>query len=190
MRQNQKQEFNLEDQNKYSMNVGIDARTLSTEGGSKTYAVNLIKELYDINEISLYLFGDKNSDFGNIPCFHPWPRSDILRPFWENISIAPYTRNVDLVHGLKNVAPTTIGCETVVTIHDVFRVPNSILQQTYWELFLPIFIRRASIIITPSEFTKKEIISKYGTDSNSIRVIPHGYNRELYHDQIGFRRRF
>lgn len=41
-------------------------------------------------------------------------------------------------------------------------------------------VKRAKIIIVPSEFTKNEMINIYKTDGKKIRVVPNGYNNALY----------
>lgn len=45
-------------------------------------------------------------------------------------------------------------------------------------------LRHAKVIICPSEFTKNEVMNYFKTDGNKIKVVPNGFNNELYNSNI------
>jgi len=104
------------------------------------------------------------------------PVRSIFRKWWlvglpALLQISP----VDVFHGTNYCIPVFAPCPTVVTIHDL-----SLLAQagTHEEANvergrrrLPIMARRATMIIAPSEWTRREIISRLGIRAERIRVI-------------------
>jgi len=45
-------------------------------------------------------------------------------------------------------------------------------------------LKRASAIVCPSEFTKKEILSLYGGDEKKIKVVSNGFNDQFYNTTV------
>jgi glycosyltransferase involved in cell wall biosynthesis len=81
----------------------------------------------------------------------------------------------DLFHGTNYCVPVFAPCPTVVTIHDLslFMQSHTHEQENVkrGKRRIPIMARRASVIIAPSEWTKKEIIERLGVRPEKIRVI-------------------
>ncbi len=69
------------------------------------------------------------------------------------------------------------GMALVVTVHDLLplRRPDLFTRQTriHTRLYAP-FVRRAHRIITPSEYTRAEVIELLGVASERVVAIPHG----------------
>jgi glycosyltransferase involved in cell wall biosynthesis len=82
---------------------------------------------------------------------------------------------VDVFHGANYCIPVFAPCPTVVTIHDLSLFTQSHTHETdhvkRGKRRMPIMARRASMIIAPSEWTKREIIEKFGVRSELVRVI-------------------
>ncbi|MFZ2299823.1 MAG: glycosyltransferase family 1 protein [Candidatus Moraniibacteriota bacterium] len=70
-----------------------------------------------------------------------------------------------------------------VHIHDVsFRAHPALIGWTdrlFLSLLIPRSLRRAALIIAPSQFTKDEIVRYYGIDSAKITVIPNAIGEEF-----------
>lgn len=163
------------------MKIGIDARTLSTAGGSNIYATHLIEELNKLNEpLEFQLFGNRSQKFENLPNVDPRPRSSPSRFIWENFSILPYMDELDIFHGIKNVVPPSSECKTIATVHDSFKYMDRLVGQVYWGVFAKRYMQRSDHLITPSAYTKSEIVEEFDVDCGSITVIPHGYNSDLF----------
>ncbi len=105
------------------------------------------------------------------------PVRSIFRKWWliglpSFLQISP----VDLFHGTNYCVPVFAPCPTIVTVHDMSLLAQSGTHESEnvrrGKRRLPIMIRRAKMIIAPSEWTKQEIIRHLGTKPEKIRVIP------------------
>ncbi len=166
------------------MKIGFDARTLKVNGGSRTYAYNLINEI--INEhkdIEVVLFG--GDQIQNYVSINPFPQNELFRPVWENLSILPYMKKkkLDIFHGLKNVAPYFSTTKTVITVHDITPLlfPSLLPLKTriYWNL-IKHNIKKADKIIAVSNTTKKDIVNNLKIEGSRISVIYHGVSGDFY----------
>lgn len=76
-------------------------------------------------------------------------------------------------------SPRLLFCNSVVTIHDLSYVhyPDEFLQKDLYQLtqWTRYSVNRASVIISVSEATKKDIIQTYGFSSNKVNVVYNGY---------------
>lgn len=104
------------------------------------------------------------------------PMRSIFRKWWliglpTMLQISP----VDLFHGTNYSVPVFAPCPTVVTIHDMSLFAFSHTHETNnvvrGKRRIPIMARRASLIIAPSESTKREIVKYLGTPAEKITVI-------------------
>jgi glycosyltransferase involved in cell wall biosynthesis len=105
-----------------------------------------------------------------------FPTRSVFRKWWmiglpSLLLISP----VDVFHGTNYCIPLIAPCPTVVTIHDMSLFAQSQTHEqanvTRGKRRMPIMARRSSIIIAPSEWTKKEIVNYLGTRPGKIRVI-------------------
>jgi glycosyltransferase involved in cell wall biosynthesis len=82
---------------------------------------------------------------------------------------------VDVFHGTNYCVPVFAPCPTVVTIHDLSLFTQSYMHEEAnvkrGKRRMPIMARRASLIIAPSEWTKREIIERLRASPEKIRVI-------------------
>ena len=89
-----------------------------------------------------------------------------------------------LIHGPANALPLVgLGLPGVVTIHDL-----AIYDHPEWfpggqwfatRVVVPQSIRRARLIICPSEATKRATVRLFGVDPDRCRVIPHGVETDF-----------
>jgi glycosyltransferase involved in cell wall biosynthesis len=105
-----------------------------------------------------------------------FPVRSIFRKWWlaglpAMLRISP----LDVFHGTNYCIPVFSPCPTVVTIHDL-----SLFTQTHThesenvargKRRIPLMARRATRIIAPSEWTKREIMEHLGIREDKIRVI-------------------
>ncbi len=113
-----------------------------------------------------------------------WPLSKLwtqLRLSWEF-----------LVHGRPDVffapgqlIPFITPKKTVVTVHDsaflIFPKTYNTLGRWYLRLMNWLIVRRATTILTPSQFTKDELLRLYsGLAESKIVVTPLGYDAKVY----------
>jgi glycosyltransferase involved in cell wall biosynthesis len=107
---------------------------------------------------------------------HFFPVRSVFRKWWlvglpAMLQISP----VDVFHGTNYCIPVFAPCPTVVTIHDMSLFAQSNTHEsanvTRGKRRMPIMARRASLIIAPSEWTKREITKHLGARPEKIRVI-------------------
>ncbi len=105
------------------------------------------------------------------------PVRSIFRHWWlvglpALLRISPF----DVFHGTNYCIPLWANCPTVVTIHDL-----SLFTQAHThedenvkrgKRRMPLMARRATLIIAPSEWTKRETIEHLGVKEHKLRVIP------------------
>jgi len=116
---------------------------------------------------------------------HPYPPNlnkrftpvrSIFRKWWliglpSLLQLSP----VDVFHGTNYCIPLWAPCPTVVTVHDLSLFTQSATHEDAnverGRRRMPIMARRASAVIAPSEWTRKEIIEYLDVREDRIRVI-------------------
>ncbi len=167
------------------MRIAIDASTISTQGGPRSYVLGLLDALGRIDRENEYII------FYNDPVHlgrFPWARelvlpgkSPLCRLWREHVSLplACLREKADLLHGPKSAVPFWSPCPSVVTLHDLIPITHPETEtwaaQLYWRLQIPIAARRASYIITDSEHARQEIVAMFDTPDQRIAVTPLGY---------------
>jgi len=105
-----------------------------------------------------------------------FPVRSVFRKWWlaglpAMLRISP----LDVFHGTNYCIPVFSTCPTVVTIHDLSLFTQSHTHEDdnvkRGRRRMPLMARRATRIIAPSEFTKREIIAHLGIREDKIRVI-------------------
>ncbi len=168
------------------MVIGIDAsranRKIKT--GVEWYAyylINAFKKLVVKDNIVLYSDRALRKDLLPLPaCWQSkvlkWP----IRKIWTlgRLSYEMLRRAPDLLFVPSHTLPLFLPKHSIITIHDIgfFRYPEfyTFFELFYHKLSVCLAIKRASKIIVPSEFTKKELISFYKLHPDKIVVTYHG----------------
>ena len=103
---------------------------------------------------------------------------------WEQVLLPVKAARISapLILCPANLAPVA-SRNTVVVVHDAapLRFPGD-YSKAYvaWQrLVLPRIVRRARCVITPSEFSKQELVETCGADSAKVRVVSPGIRDEL-----------
>ncbi len=172
--------------------IGIDIRSIGQQRtGDEYYTLNLVRGLLEIDEINQYfLFTNtrdtketenkilknlKNKNFKIIPVL---PRFKIL---WTFFLLPFYVRrlNLDVLH-VQYITPLWLPKKTklITTIADVSfkKYPELInkIDLILLNIFIPLSLKRADIVIAVSNFTKKEIVKYFNVAKNKIKVIYNG----------------
>lgn len=112
------------------------------------------------------------------------PVRSIFRKWWlVGLPSLLYISPVDVFHGTNYCIPVFSPCPTVVTIHDLSLFTQSATHEDdnvkRGRRRLPIMARRATMIIAPSEWTKREIIERLGVKPEKIRVVPEAAREKM-----------
>ncbi|GAC1446624.1 MAG: glycosyltransferase family 1 protein [Pyrinomonadaceae bacterium] len=165
------------------MHIAIDAHSIGTElAGNETYAANLIKALAEIdtsNRYTLYVttpeavarFKDR---WSHVAVRRTLPHTPLVR-IPVTLSAELRRRPVDLLH-VQYTSPPLAPCPVVATIHDLSfeHLPETFKRRSRAQMRLTIrrTAKNAAHIITPSEFTRRDINKTYNINAEKITAIP------------------
>jgi len=117
--------------------------------------------------------------------YGPPARHPILYYIWFEWVVPKVLKKVeaDLFITPDGYCSLSAKTPTLQVVHDInyAHYPQFIpfFARKYLEFYFPRFIRRASRIVTVSEFSKQDVISQYGYDASKIDVVYDGAN-EIY----------
>ena len=169
------------------MRIAIDASTLSTQGGPRTYVLGLLDALLRVDRENEYVvFYNDPSHLGRFPGTREvvLPGKSPLARLWREHVLLPRAcrrERVDLLHCPKSAIPLlSPGCPVVVTLHDLIPVKHPELEKRaahlYWRLHIPRAARRSDLVITISEWAKEEIIATYGVPAERVAVVMQSFD--------------
>lgn len=96
---------------------------------------------------------------------------------WEQAVLPARAAGCALIYSPANLAPV-ISARNVVVIHDAaaLRHPEAYSRAyaTYHRVILPLLARRARLVLTVSEFSRRELIELLGADPLRVKVVPNG----------------
>ncbi len=162
--------------------IAIDAHMVGTgETGNETYVRGLVRGLRAIDARPDYLL--YTTDPALLPPalvgdrFRPrriTPAGNIPRLAWAMPRAARRDR-LDLLH-VTYTLPPALPCRGVVSVHDIsytfFPEAFSPRDRLVLGLAVPLSLRRAERVITPSESGRRDIIRRYRVPEWKIAVIP------------------
>jgi glycosyltransferase involved in cell wall biosynthesis len=159
------------------MRILIDAHMVGQhETGNETYVKNLANELGRIPSVDCFAaVNNLSSSFANIgipQTVRLRYSNDWIRLFYS-LPQACWVVKANLLH-VTYIGPFLLPCPMVVTVHDVSfsRYPEffKFRDRLLFSTLLPLTLKRASAVITISEFSKKEILYKFPFLQNRIYV--------------------
>jgi glycosyltransferase involved in cell wall biosynthesis len=168
------------------MLIAVDASTISTQGGPRTYVLGLLDALFRMDRENEYVvFYNDPVHLGRFPLAREivLPGKSPLARLWREHVMLPLVcrrERVDLLHCPKSAIPFFSPCPTVVTLHDLIplRHPETekFVAQLYWRLQIPIAARRSNFVITDSEHAREEIMADFQVAPERIRAVMLGFN--------------
>lgn len=171
------------------MRIAVDASTISTQGGPRTYVLGLLDALLRLDRDNEYLvYYNDPCHLGRFPAARELVlpgKSPVTRLWREHVLLPRSCRQerVDLLHCPKSAIPFNAPCPTVVTLHDLIplRHPETekFAARIYWRLQIPNAARRSSFIITDSEHARQEIITDFQVDPERIKAIMLGFDPRM-----------
>ena len=166
-------------------------------GGTETYARSLITALGRLDEDHEYIvFVNRESadldvtpaeNFRRVVC----PVVAMQRAYrygWEQVILPFQLRNLnpDLVHSLGYVGPIASGTPQVVSVHDVnylgHRGRRTPVGRRAFQFFVEKTVKRASHVITVSNFSRGEVIRHLGVPPEKVSVVYHAAREAVLTD--------
>jgi len=165
------------------LHIAIDAHSVGAQlAGNESYALNLIEALAEIDQTNLYtLYVTKPAAidrfanrWSNFKVRQTLPHTPLVRiPL--TLSAELRRRPVDVLH-VQFTAPPFAPCPVVTTIHDLSfeHLPETFKRRSRAQLRLTVrrTARKAALIVTLSEFSRRDIIETYAVDPERVIVTP------------------
>lgn len=185
------------------MRIGIDAHHVNGKPqGSRTYLVGLIRALARITQDQLLVYSfDPNAT----RTFLPSPVLGHRRVFPQSARVrlpvvVPALQmldRLDVFHS-QYVAPPWSLVPEVVTIHDVlFETHPDLFQGAFSQRSVHLIrrsARRARVVLTVSEFSRRAIVDLYQLPEDKVRVTPNAVDHDRFRPLSGpldeFRERY
>jgi glycosyltransferase involved in cell wall biosynthesis len=104
-------------------------------------------------------------------------KSPVQRIVWEQVALPGLLRTLhaDVFHSPVNVLPSRLPCASVVTIHDLafLRYPQYFrpARRMYQRRFTRRSARAATLVVTVSESTKRDVMEYFGVAESRVRVV-------------------
>jgi len=160
------------------MNISVNSRFLTQRTtGVQRYAREITTRLPQVKGVEAVIPLSPRLTSVDFP-LAPKSGGRLQGHAWEQLEL-PFMvpTNSDVLWSPCNVGPVAARSH-VVTIHDLFSISRpewvSRAFRTWYGLLLPVLSRRASRIITVSEWSKNEIVTVLRVPENKVRVIPEG----------------
>ncbi|SEH10281.1 glycosyltransferase [Thermoleophilum album] len=101
---------------------------------------------------------------------------------WEQLYLPLAAGPGALIYCPANLAPV-VSRRNVLVVHDLapLRHPDwySSVYSAYQRVMLPLLARRALHVVTPSEFSRRELIEELGLRPDRITVVPNGVDERF-----------
>ncbi|MGG1071854.1 glycosyltransferase family 1 protein [Priestia megaterium] len=165
-------------------NICIDCRMIGMSGIG-TYIKEILAVILKSQNYRFTLLGDINLlDKYKSSTVEICHYEDKIYSVKEQINLIRYTKKCDLFWSPHYNAPLFCKSKLLVTIHDLFHLDNpqytkGLLQKIYPRLMFKMLNKRASSIITVSNFTK-ERYKKLVDNDRELAVIHNGIHESWY----------
>lgn len=167
---------------------GLVTGKISGIGRTTLELVKALEQVEDLPfEVALYsqnMKGIGASYFSDkFKRFHfPIPKRNFFNRVLSQFPIVESFTGADLIHIPHNYDLVNNPEIIVLTLHDALFMKLEEKQFAHSEMRLnvPKLARKAKGIITCSESSKKDIVETMGIDESKIKVIPWGYNKDIF----------
>lgn len=164
--------------------IAVDARFLAT--GLGTYTLNVLRNLDAGGKIRIRcITGTKDINAVSSYCDEVREVNAAMYSVSEQIQVAAAARGADLFHATHYNVPLAYPGKMLVTIHDLTHILDKTFRRTiksllYAQPMLRIAVRRATHVVTVSEYSKRNLMELLGAQPEKITVIPNGVDGSFY----------
>lgn len=171
------------------MKIGIMLRHINEKGGVVIYTENLLRILFkiDIKNQYILIYKDKKflGKFSGYPNVREMAIKTPTKLLWDQIAIPwiAMKEKLDIIFNPKLSVPLFARCKTVFVFHgaEQFAYPEifRLYDRIYFTIAMPLFCKKADIIISPTEKGIKDIVYYLGINPSKIKAIHHGLNKQF-----------
>jgi glycosyltransferase involved in cell wall biosynthesis len=174
------------------MYIGIEAQRIlrRKKHGMEIVALELINNLQKIDLENTYTVftrnGQDESAVNSTSNFEIERFSSISYVDWEQLRLPSRVKSkkIDLLHCTSNTAPLTLSVPLILTLHDIIFIEKTDfkgsayqnLGNLYRKYIVPKIVKKAELIVTVSEFERKNIVERLGVPEEKVKVIYNGVN--------------
>ncbi|HEX5043426.1 MAG TPA: glycosyltransferase family 1 protein [Candidatus Polarisedimenticolaceae bacterium] len=174
------------------MRIGVMLRCIDERGGIGVYARNLVEELLERDHENHYVLlfrSEKHvpryAGFPNVTCRVLPSRS---RAWWDQVLVPRAARRerVDVIFNPKFTLPLTGEAKGVMVVHGAdwflpgYKKLYSLPDRLYMRVMMPLYFRRASAVISASEFSTRGFVEHLRGSAAKLRTIHYCGNR-IFH---------
>jgi glycosyltransferase involved in cell wall biosynthesis len=170
------------------LRVGIDGRDLLRKRtGVVNNTLHLARELTAAHPSEVIVYADR-PHAADEPPPAAVPLRRLLAPpiVWKHLALplALARDRVSVFHSPTGTLPLVAGCPQVVTIHDLLAAvePGWFTPRVGWQLRITQrrAARSAAAVIAVSECTRRDLVERYGVQSDRIRVVHNGLDHARF----------
>lgn len=174
------------------MKIGIDGRELikGSMTGIGRYLYNFLEfALKERSHYTFILYGNQNTkvDFTS-PNLKVKIIPEKFTIFWDHITLSRYIYRdrVDIFFSPFDKAPIFSSAPFIITVHDLLFYIIS--EKSYWTKYFyntaytvvrRAIAKKASLIITVSQYSKKDIVRLWRIPEDKVKVIPNGISEQF-----------
>ncbi|MDD5644401.1 MAG: glycosyltransferase family 1 protein [bacterium] len=172
------------------MKIAIDAHCIGKNlAGNNTYTINLVNnllKLYPRHKWIIYISPEGKpfitNNNPNVKLITLKSKSPLRRYLFE-MPKSLRKEKPDVLH-IQYHGPFFHNCPTVLTVHDIsyeiFPRYFTLPERLRLHFSVPCFIKKANSVITVSEYSRKDMIKKYGLEENKIKTVYNGIDHDFY----------
>ena len=168
------------------MNIGIDARILERKitGIGRSLKTFLDELPFIDKENKYFLFSyegiEINSNFyTNIRTIRSYLPQKLFSPIWMNLILPLYLKRnkIDVFFSINMLTPLfkLSGIRYIFVLHDVTckvdKTFHPFIYRKYIQFFNYFSIKNSDLIVTVSEYSKKDILKYYSVKEKKIKVV-------------------
>jgi glycosyltransferase involved in cell wall biosynthesis len=173
------------------MRIALMLRAYDEKGGVGVYTQNIVGELLRRDPCNEYFLFYR--DRRNIGRFAHYPNvtERLLRPvstaLWDQVAVplACWRDGIDVLFNPKFTAPLLAPCKVVMVVHGAdWFIPEQArfyrrLDVTYLKLFMPLYLRKCSAVISVSQLTTDNFNRIFDLPAGKVRTVYFGPARHF-----------
>jgi glycosyltransferase involved in cell wall biosynthesis len=171
------------------MKTGIMVRTIDEKQGIGIYTLNLLDNLFKIDQRNEYVLFFRNSNYLGRYDGHPNVKEELVKLpsklLWDQLAMSRMIKKhtLDILFNTKFTVPLFARCPTAMVLHGsewyIFPEHYSYIDIQYVKLMMPRYLKKAKLIISVSECAKNDMVKYAGADPNKFRIIYLAYNKRF-----------
>lgn len=167
-----------------AVRIGIMLRHLGEKGGIVVYTRRLLDALLALDRENDYVLLYRDRNHAVSEWTQPRTKSVVLRArsriSWDQVAVLTAARRerLDFIFNPKLSVPLLASCPTAFMLHGAEQFAHQelfpFLDRLYVRAFMPLYCRKATALLTPSEAAKLDVARCVGVDPGKVFSVHHG----------------